>query len=227
MNDNSYWLYGYDALGQVISGVKYWQNGMPVPGEQFGNVFDNIGNRTNTTQGGDSHGGSLRLATYSVNNLNQYTRRTVTNGFDVLGQANIASAVLVNGHAATYRNGEFYQYLFNATNSSAPVWVSVTNTATNGGNYNNVVGNYFLPQTPESFLYDFDGNLTNDGRFAYTWDAENRLIGTRTSPTSRRRGQYFITNSTTITMGRRVQKAVFTNNGSGTFISVVQVELRV
>jgi RHS repeat-associated protein len=29
------------------------------------------------------------------------------------------------------------------------------------------------PATP---LFDADGNLTNDGRFAYTWDAENRLI---------------------------------------------------
>jgi hypothetical protein len=40
--DNSYWLYAYDALGQVTSGKKYWQNGTPVPGEQFGNVFDDI-----------------------------------------------------------------------------------------------------------------------------------------------------------------------------------------
>jgi YD repeat-containing protein len=27
----------------------------------------------------------------------------------------------------------------------------------------------------QSFSYDGDGNLTNDGQFAYTWDAENRL----------------------------------------------------
>jgi hypothetical protein len=32
------------------------------------------------------------------------------------------------------------------------------------------------PNSPiEQFAYDLDGNLTNDGRFAYTWDAENRL----------------------------------------------------
>jgi len=34
----------------------------------------------------------------------------------------------------------------------------------------------FLPQTPESFTYDDDGNLTQDGRWTYTWDAENRLV---------------------------------------------------
>ena len=33
-----------------------------------------------------------------------------------------------------------------------------------------------LPQTPEAFTYDADGNLLTDGRWNYTWDAENRLI---------------------------------------------------
>jgi YD repeat-containing protein len=32
--------------------------------------------------------------------------------------------------------------------------------------------------------YDSDGNLTNDGRWTYTWDAENRLstVVARTVP---------------------------------------------
>jgi RHS repeat-associated protein len=34
-----------------------------------------------------------------------------------------------------------------------------------------------LAQTPEMFGYDADGNLTNDGKWSYTWDAENRLAG--------------------------------------------------
>ena len=29
--------------------------------------------------------------------------------------------------------------------------------------------------TPETLLYDPDGNVTNDGRFSYTWDFESRL----------------------------------------------------
>jgi RHS repeat-associated protein len=40
----------------------------------------------------------------------------------------------------------------------------------------NITGNVFLPQTPELLLHDADGNLTNDGRWVYAWDAENRLI---------------------------------------------------
>jgi YD repeat-containing protein len=31
--DNSYWQYQYDALGQVISGKKYWPDGTPVAGQ--------------------------------------------------------------------------------------------------------------------------------------------------------------------------------------------------
>jgi YD repeat-containing protein len=36
----------------------------------------------------------------------------------------------------------------------------------------------FVPKTPETFTYDADGNLLSDGRWNYTWDAENRLVGT-------------------------------------------------
>jgi RHS repeat-associated protein len=37
-------------------------------------------------------------------------------------------------------------------------------------------GSIFVPRTQEAFTYDDDGNLTSDGRWNYTWDAENRLI---------------------------------------------------
>ncbi len=36
-------------------------------------------------------------------------------------------------------------------------------------------GSIFVPKTPEQFSYDADGNLTSDGRWNYSWDAENRL----------------------------------------------------
>ena len=34
----------------------------------------------------------------------------------------------------------------------------------------------FVPQTPEAFVYDDDGNLVSDGRFSYSWNGENRLV---------------------------------------------------
>jgi len=39
-----------------------------------------------------------------------------------------------------------------------------------------VTGNEFVPKYSEFLYYDLDGNLTNDGRWTYYWDAENRLV---------------------------------------------------
>src|SRR5438552_1942394 len=33
LTDGSFWIYQYDALGQVTSGKKYWTDGTPVPGQ--------------------------------------------------------------------------------------------------------------------------------------------------------------------------------------------------
>jgi len=54
--DGSFWIYQYDALGQVTSGKKYWIDGTPVPGEQLEYGFDDIGNRTSSKVGGDANG---------------------------------------------------------------------------------------------------------------------------------------------------------------------------
>lgn len=42
-------------------------------------------------------------------------------------------------------------------------------------------GKLFLAKSPKLFTYDSDGNLTNDGRWAYSWNAVNRLIAKDTS----------------------------------------------
>ena len=56
--------------------------------------------------------------------------------------------------------------------------------------------------------YDLDGNLTNDGRFAYSWDAENRMTGASNGTT--------VANYSYDYMSRRYRKIVngVTNNFS-------------
>ncbi len=188
-SDASYWVYQYDSLGQVTSGKKYWNDGTPVTGQQFEYGFDDIGNRTSTKAGGDSTGssGSLRSASYTANTLNQYTTRDVPNQFDVLGASHATNSVAVNGSAADYRRGEYFQELISVVNSSTSVWQTVSVTNTGGGS---TTGNVFVAKTPEACYYDLDGNLTNDGRWLYTWDAENRLRQVEsltTSPTAAKR----------------------------------------
>jgi YD repeat-containing protein len=99
--DGSFWLYEYDSLGQVSSGKRYWPDWTPVAGQQFEYAHDDIGNRTSTKAGGDQNGANLRAATYSANNLNQYTNRTVPGAVDVTG---IANAEKHWGHISTIYN---------------------------------------------------------------------------------------------------------------------------
>jgi len=170
--DGSYWVYQYDALGQVISGTKYFYDGTLVPGQQFYYSFDTIGNRTQTQAGGDQNGGSLRLANYSVNNLNQITNRDYPGTNDVIGVALATNSVTVNGQSA-FHKWEYFRGTVGTNNTASAAWL--TAAVGSGGSTNK--GSLFIPQSPEHFSYDADGNLLSDGRWNYTWDAENRLVG--------------------------------------------------
>jgi YD repeat-containing protein len=170
--DSSYWRYGYDPLGQVISGVKYWSDQTRVAGEQFGYTFDTIGNRTQTQAGGDQHGQNLRLASYTDNTLNQISSRTVPGYADVMGDGLATNVLTVNGTPA-YRKNEYFRQQLSVNNTSAPVWEPVTVAASG---QSSVTGHVYVPQTPENYNYDADGNLLSDGRWNYAWDGENRLL---------------------------------------------------
>jgi hypothetical protein len=150
----------YDALGQVTSGKHYWKDGTPVAGQQYEYEFDAIGNRTSTKAGGDSAGGSLRLANYTANQLNQYSTREVPGYADVLGLAPPAQSVTVNG-SATYRKGEYFHQALATPNSSA-AW---NGTVTVVAGAETTSGSLYVPQSPESYVHDLDGNLTQDGRW--------------------------------------------------------------
>jgi hypothetical protein len=110
----------------------------------------------------------------SANLLKQYTSRDVPGAADIIGIAHANASVTVNG-SSPYRKGEYFWKELAINNASAAIWQAVTNIASLTGTNQTNRGNLFLPMTPESFGYDADGNTTNDGRFAYTWDAENRL----------------------------------------------------
>lgn len=210
--DGSCWMYEYDSLGQVKSGKRYWPDWTPVAGQQFEYAHDDIGNRTSTKAGGDENGANLRSATYSANNLNQYTNRTVPGAVDIIGAANATATVTVNDQS-TYRHSEYYRKELSINNASALQWQAVTNKAVEGTTTNAVAGNVFQPKTPEVFIYDTDGNLLSDGRWTNSWDAENRLIsmqGLSALPTAARQKLDFEYDW----MGRRIRKTVSNWNGS-------------
>ena len=65
-------------------------------------------------------------------------------------------------------------------NSAQSGWAELETYATVNGPTNDLVSavtnRVFVPQTPETFAYDTDGNLTEDGRFRYWWNGENRMV---------------------------------------------------
>ena len=203
--DNSHWVYQYDSLGQVTNGCRYFADGTPVAGQQFDYVFDTIGNRTQTQAGGDATGANLRVANYTNNTLNQITSRDIPGFVDIMGASILTNAVTVNGQTA-YRKEEYFRQQLTASNSLSALW---TNIIVSGGQA--VTGNVYVAQQPERFGYDADGNLTNDGRWAYIWDGENRLVrmtvNTNVGPEYQLIFGYDY-------RGRRIQKIVSTNNGS-------------
>jgi RHS repeat-associated protein len=210
--DGSYWIYEYDKLGQVTSGKRYWADGTVVAGQQFDYAFDDIGNRSSTKVGGDTNGLNQRSATYSANNLNQYTSRTVPAQVNVAGIALPASTMTVNSQA-TSRKGEYYWGEATANNAAAADFLSITSLATFGSTNNSTNGYVFVPKTPEAFSYDADGNLTNDGRWVYTWDGENRLIQLESQTTAPSASKRKIT-YTYDYQSRLIARKSYTNNGS-------------
>jgi RHS repeat-associated protein len=221
--DGSYWSYGYDALGQVTGGSRKWSDATPVAGQQFAYAFDQIGNRQSATVNG-------RVSSYAPNLLNQYESRTVPGAVDVLGSAQPEAIVTVNGQL-TARKGSYYAGTAPVSNAAAAVdaelkIVGVRNHAGPAGEdaVTEEIGRSFVPQTPESFTHDLDGNLTSDGRFSYTWDGENRLIAVEAHATTP------ATAKVKLTMlydahSRRVQKQVHTWN-AGTSAYQLSTTLR-
>ncbi|MBI2439944.1 MAG: hypothetical protein HYV35_01080, partial [Lentisphaerae bacterium] len=170
----------------MIVGDKFWganlnDTGDPVLGQGFAYMYDNIGNRTAASRDNEE-------TTYTANNLNQYSQRTVADLIDVIGSAETNITVTVNDLPTT-RHEKYWHRGLDVTNDLSAVWQEVNVV----GVYNppgtsdpeivsSETGHVFVAKTPEQFSYDDDGNMLSDGRFNYSWDCENRLIAAETLP---------------------------------------------
>jgi RHS repeat-associated protein len=80
-----------------------------------------------------------------------------------------------------------------------------------------VSGHAYVARTPETNTYDLDGNLLSDGRWIYSWDAENRLTN-MTSLSGAPSGSQLNLSFVYDYMGRRIQKVVSTNNSGSNIV---------
>ncbi len=190
--DSSYWAYGYDTLGQVTSGKKHRVDATVINGLDYEWIFDDIGNRRSATRNASSSE-ALAKESYTANSLNQYSQRTVPGVIDVHGTADADATVTITYPASA---GAIYQTNRQGEGFSRSLLVDNTTTAVNAQlkvtGVRNLVGpdgedavaeeirTAFVPQTPEIYAHDADGNLIADARWAYTWDAENRLVSMET-----------------------------------------------
>ncbi len=218
--DGAKWTYGYNARGEVTSGVKSFAGGSePIPGHQFGYVYDGIGNRESTEVGGDQSGADLESVDYTPNLLNQYSAYSSPTKQWITGEAVETAQVFVNGQWA-WRNGKFFAREVELDNASAPSWKDLTvesKLLPTSGNPDMVVatesGNLLTPPASVSTIYDDDGNLMSDGLWSYTWNGENRLIALQSVSSvpeaAQRRFEYVYDFG-----GRRIQTTRYTKSGA-------------
>lgn len=186
--DGNYWKYSYDTvtLQQVSEADKKGNNSgtfypnQTIPGYSFDYIYDTIGNRLETWHSGLS-------MVWQPSPLDQYAGpvRTHLPAVEVMGIADPAATVRINGNAASVRNGAFFwhQMTVNTPTASRGGWLGLTireeKPAEPGEPAPPAVettGKQFVLPINTFPVYDFDGNLTRDERWNYTWDAENRLI---------------------------------------------------
>jgi RHS repeat-associated protein len=215
--DKTYWLYGYNNRGELVSGKKYWPDEQPVSGQQMEYVYDNIGNRTITRIGGDASGSSLKEATYLADALNQYKERTVPGVVDITGSASTETVVSINNQKV-YRKGDYFHIALEVNNSSGPVYEKIRAIAVNSGTGETEgiieqAGEVYVAKSKENNLYDVDGNQIVDGRWTYRWDAENRLVSMEANPDVPIEAKRKIEFGYDYT-GRRIVKRVYGWNGS-------------
>ena len=101
---------------------------------------------------------------------NGQTVMTTSNQYDLLNRLTRTESRAPQAAALSA-----YAYEYN------PVALDLTTLAvlrqgTNGDLAVTNSGRLLVPRTPEEFIHDGDGTLTQDGLWNYTWDAENRLV---------------------------------------------------
>jgi len=217
--DSAAWHYGYDSLGQVTSGRKLLGTGVAAIGQDYAWAYDDIGNRrTAATNGATSN--------FVANELNQYAQRTVPGVIDVSGAADPLATVTigVNGgvpQLATRQGEQFHrQVVVNNGTAAQNVQLAITGVRNLAGPAGEdavtaLNQSVLVPQSPESFTHDADGNLIDDAEWHYTWDGENRLVAMESSATSaaagalRRRLEFHYDGGS-----RRIAKKVSNWNGT-------------
>lgn len=245
--DSTFRLFAYNGRGELTSDIGYLgsstvDTSKPLPGRRHGYDYDTAGNRKwsdNTGVDTSPADGAYDLRNdYTTNALNQYVTKE-NNTISVSGTAGVDSnpsatnpsngdtRVAIKGQAARAgRQGKYWSdevIVANNDHVTTPhPWrgplVVYTGKRDSGADHIRAETRMAeIPGRVQNFTYDDDGNLTSDGVYDYTWDAENRLTEVKTSTFSLAGTspyQYRRVAFRYDYMGRRVQKRVLEGSSS-------------
>ena len=169
--------------------VRNWSAGRPVSAVTDGVstnllAYDPIGNRTESAVYDEN--GTRYASVYETNGRNQYVSRTVPGLAAARGYADARATVTVNGNPAFRLGGYFFgTEAFDNTESGVDAevetYAALPSDEEGGDDLVAAVTNrVHVPQSPEIFAYDANGNQTivetPSGRWAVEWNAENRPV---------------------------------------------------
>ena len=176
--------YGYNVRNEVVS-ARRTLGGESVAGFNEDFAYDPIGNRVSSTDYDEA--GAARTSTYTANNINQYTARTVPGWASVRGLANADATVTVNGNLAYALATDDIAYFFGSDdfdNSVAGGFAELEVSAVVSDGTNDFVSiatnRVFVPPANETYAYDADGNqtlvTTGTGAWQVEYNGENRPV---------------------------------------------------
>ena len=199
--DGKIYTYAYDAIGQLTNASAALPDGTPWPGYQFSYTYDATGNPIEQNKNG-------LVYSNSFNNLNQNVDTIPSGTLTVLGEVNypFGTATVNNVQAQIAPDGTFAAPgipIALGTNTLASVFTDpfgrTTNTETT------------VTVSPKTYGYDLNGNLTNDSRFVYSWDCENRLTAVHDAQTGA-----LVQSNRYDALWRRREKIEYVPDGSAT-----------
>ena len=175
--------YDYNARSEVVTALRE-KDGSEVYGFLEDFAYDPIGNRTESAVYDEN--GVRYASAYETDERNRYVSRTVPGLAAVRGDADARATVTVNENPA-FRLGGYFYGTAAFDNAAAPVEAQVETYAAlpsdgEGGDdlVAAVTNRVHVPQSPEVFAYDANGNQTvvetPTGRWTVEWNAENRPV---------------------------------------------------
>ena len=171
--DGTRYDYSYDAIGQLVGAHATLPDQTPWEAYQFGYQYDATGNPVEQDKNG-------LVSSNSFNHLNQNVATVPGGTLAVLGRVNYAGGtVAVNSVQAQLSPN----LIFAATGIPFTLGTNTLNTVFSDpfGRSTNQQTSVVVSQ--KAYGYDANGNLTNDGRMAYFWNDENRLVAVRDAKT--------------------------------------------